>query len=196
MIKHVGPKPMVSAHGVSFDDTKADRYTFLSPAIKLIEVLSSDVSDDGSYDMKGLKSVQYSDGQLLEKIKENCKDLDAILESARKKTETLIGSLEDTVEKSSSISSDGKRAWLGNIRIMKDYYLQYIINETAYRCLLNILADIFVKNHVKSIVFPLYHNYGLALSHLIHILRDHKPPVDASLDVIEHNGEKYGRFSR
>ncbi len=59
-LKYVGAKPAVSARGVSFDQTKPDRYTFLNAAVELLEVLSIEVKDGetvGKLDMNRPKAL-------------------------------------------------------------------------------------------------------------------------------------------
>jgi len=77
---------------------------------------------------------------------------------------------------------------------MRDYYLQYVTNESAYQCALNALADKIHNAHIEEITVPLGRNHGLVLSHLIDVLRDHKPPYDATFSVEEKDGILTGKL--
>jgi hypothetical protein len=138
-LKYVGAKPKVSGKGVTFDQTKPDRYTFLTAAVELLEALSFEVTED-------------------------------------------------------TVGADERRAWLGNIEIMRDYYLQYITNESAYQCALDALADKIHQSHIEEVTFPLGRNHGLVLSHLVDVLRDHRPPYDATLSFETKEGETFGKL--
>ncbi len=193
-LHYVGAKPIVNHRGVSFDDTKPDRYTFLSPAIELLETLDFDTEQESQH-LHEPRSKPYTGSELEAKVREYCEEIDPLLEETEEKTRELIAELEKKVE-ASGLSPDEKRAWLGNIAAMRDYYLQYIANETVYRCLLRKLADRFLRSHIREITFPLKNNYGLVLQDLSYILKDHRPPFDAEIKVEKGDRGLYGRFVR
>jgi len=194
-IRYVGARPVVSQHGISFDQSKPDRYTFLNPTIELIEEF-----ENPGIDSKGVLVIEraeetYNDRKLLEKIKVLCNDIEEKIGGREQEAEKLIDEFLSAVQKRENLSSDEKRAWLGNIEIMKEYYLQYITNETAYRSLLNVLADKVYKSGVGAILFPLKRGYGIVFSHLAYTLAEHRPPLDTSMRFEERNGEAYGLFT-
>jgi len=194
-LHYVGAKPIVNHRGVSFDDTKPDRYSFLSPAIELLETLNFDAEEEEQH-FHEPRNASYSGSALEAKVREWCDDIEGLLKETEEKTRALIAELEQKVAETSKLSADEKRAWLGNIASMREYYLQYITNETVYRCLLGKLADRFVRSHIREIVFPLKNNYGLTLQDLSYILKDHKPPFDAEIRVEKGDQGLFGRFVR
>ncbi|WP_292662434.1 hypothetical protein [Nitratifractor sp.] len=189
----VGPKPVVNHHGVSFDTTHPDRYPFLSPTIELLETLDFDAQKEDQH-LHRPRSTPYRGRELEEKVREYCGDIDPLLEERERKTAELIEELKAKVEATDRLDPDEKRAWLGNINLMRDYYLQYVTNETVYGCLLRKLADRFLHSHIASITFPLRNNYGLVLDDLIQIMRDHKPPFDGEIKVEKRDDALVGRF--
>ncbi len=189
----VGPKPVVNQHGVSFDTTHPDRYPYLSPAIELLETLDFDTEKEEQH-LKQPRTEPYRGSALEQKVREVCGDIDGLLRETEERTRALIQELEEKVQRTERLSPDEKRAWLGNIASMREYYLQYIANQTVYRCLLEKLADRFIHSHIASITFPLRNNYGLVLDDLIHIMRDHKPPFDGEIKVEKRDGALVGRF--
>ena len=191
-IKYVGAKPVVSQHGVSFDQSKPDRYTFIEPALRILEQIEDKESGVIVLDTN-MKSL--SDSQILEKVKHYCDDIEKLSEERVKKTEELIKELEKIVNESTSLGADEKRAYLGNIKIMTNYYLQYITNELVYKCMLEKLADKLTHSHIEKLEFNAVNNFGLTLSHLITIIRDHKPHMDATLSFDNKDGQIVGIFN-
>lgn len=62
-LKYVGAKPKVSGKGVTFDQTKPDRYTFLNAAVELLEALSFKVTEKKKvylYDVKKKSIIAVS----------------------------------------------------------------------------------------------------------------------------------------
>ncbi len=193
-LKYVGAKPKVSGKGVTFDQTKPDRYTFLNAAVELLEALSFEVAENKKVYLYDIQKKEYNSRKLTELLKKHCGDLDAIFNSREEITKAMIKKYTDKVKKNDKIGKDERRAWLGNIKVMHDYYLQYVTNESAYECALNALAKKIHKSHIETISFPLGRNHGLVLSHLVDVLRDHKPPYDATLRVKDDNGVAVGEL--
>ena len=193
-LKYVGAKPKVSGKGVTFDQTKPDRYTFLNAAVELLEALSFEAKEDKKVYLYDVQKKEYNSRKLTELLTKHCGDLDAIFDSREETTKALIKKYTDKVKKNDKISKDERSAWLGNIKIMYDYYLQYVTNESAYECALNALAEKIHKSHIETITFPIGRNHGLVLSHLVDVLRDHKPPYDATLSVKDVNGVAVGEL--
>ncbi len=193
-LKYVGAKPKVSGKGVTFDQTKPDRYTFLTAAVELLEALSFEVTEDKKIYLYNVVRKEYSSSELLELLKKHCTDLDDVFASREEKTNELIEKYISRVKENDTVSTDERRAWLGNIEIMRDYYLQYITNESAYQCALDALADKIHQSHIEEVTFPLGRNHGLVLSHLVDVLRDHRPPYDATLSIETKEGETFGKL--
>ncbi len=193
-LKYVGAKPKVSGRGVTFDQTKPDRYTFLTAAVELLEALSFEVTEDKKIYLYNVSGKEYSGRELVELLKKHCANPEEAFANLQEKTNALIEKYVSRVKENDTISADERRAWLGNIDIMRDYYLQYITNESAYQCALNALADKIHKSHIEEVTFPLGRNHGLVLSHLVDVLRDHKPPYDASLSIEAKDGEPFGKL--
>jgi len=193
-LKYVGAKPRVSGKGVTFDQTKPDRYTFLNAAVELLEALSFEAKKDKEVYLHDVQKKEYNSRKLTELLKKHCGDLDAVFDSREEKTKAMIKKYTDKVKKNDKIGKDERRAWLGNIKVMHDYYLQYVTNESAYECALNALAKKIHKSHIETITFPIGRNHGLVLSHLVDVLRDHKPPYDATLSVEDKDGVAVGKL--
>lgn len=194
-LKYVGAKPKVSQHGVHFDQTKPDKYTFIHAAIELLETLNSELKKDQGLYLHTIDTKEYTHNQLQDQLKKHCPNMEKIFESREEQTVELINAYREKVKQNKTLSHDERVAWLGNIDIMRDYYMQYITNEVAYNCTLHRIADLLHEEDITEVTFPLGRNYGLVSSHLIDILRDHKPPYDATLDVVERDGNPVGRLN-
>jgi hypothetical protein len=190
-LKYVGAKPRVSQHGVSFDQSKPDSYTFLSAAVELLETLDFNPSEGKKVNLHEIKEKEYSAASLITFVEKYCQDVDRIFDEGQEQTDALIREYREKVASNPQLSADEKRAWLGNIDIMRDYYLQYTTNERAYQCMLSVIADKIHENRIEQIRVPLGRNYGLVLSHLIQVLQDHKPPYDATMSIEEEHGIGY-----
>jgi len=193
-LKYVGDLPSVSDKGVGFDKTQPDKYNLLQPAVELLESLSYGATETTQH-LHNLSGQSYSDEDLLEMLKKHCVDTKSMFATCEDKTNDLIERLITRVLENTTISEDGRRAWLNNIKLMRDYYLQYVINETAYNCTLDALAQQIKVAKVKEVVFPMYKNYGTVLHELIYVLAHLKSPIDAVLSVEAGSDKFEGKFS-
>jgi len=193
-LKYVGAKPRVSGKGVTFDQSKPDRYTFLNAAVELLEALSFEATEDKKIYLYDVEGKERSGNELIELLKKHCAKPEEAFANLQEKTNALIEKYTDRVQENDSIRGDEQRAWLGNIEIMRDYYMQYITNESAYECALNALADKIHQSHIEVVTVPLGRNHGLVLSHLVDVLRDYKPHYDATLSVESKEGESFGKL--
>ena len=194
-LKYVGAKPKVSQHGVSFDQTKPDKYTFLQAAMELLDALSFETSADKKVYLYHPEAKEYSSRELLEGLQKHCSNLNEVFDTREEKTNALIDTYIGKIKQNERLTPDERTAWLGNVAVMRDYYLQYITNESAYNCALNALADKIHDSHIEEVSFPLGRNYGLVFSHLVDVLRDHRPPYDATIEMVEKDGETAGRLN-
>ncbi len=75
---------------------------------------------------------------------------------------------------------------------MRDYYRQYVTNESAYACALEALADEIHRAKVRQLTIPMFRNYGTVLHDLRYVLEHHRPPIDMASEVKEKDGEIVG----
>ena len=180
--KYVGAMPIVSEKGVGFDETKPDKYTFLNATIELLEALSYGATETTKH-LHNVSGREYSGSELMELLRKYSSDLDNYIKTSESKAEALVNDLIQRVHENTMINVDERKAWLNNIELMKEYYYQYVVNESAYKCALEALGQEIHDARVKEVTFPMFRNYGLVLHDLDYILQHRKPPIDSNLAV-------------
>jgi len=181
-LKYVGNMPLVSKNGVGFDPLQPDRYLYLHAALELLEALSYGATEQTQH----LYKTEHKDiksSELLAGLKKYIKNLDEIYATREAKAEHLVDDLIKRVHENDSLNDDEKRAWLNNIKIMKDYYLQYITNKIVYEAALDALADEIAVAKVKQVSVPMFRNYGIVLKDLQNVLANRKAPIDSKMEV-------------
>ena len=181
-LKYVGDLPNVTSKGVGFDQSKPDKYTFLTPAVELLEALSYGPTETTRH-LYNLNGQSYSDEDLLNLLTKHCSDLETVLKLRDAKSDALKEDLLKRIDENSVISDEERTAWRNNIGYMEAYYRQYVTNESAYTCALEALAKAVKAAQIKEISFPMFKNYGSVLHDLITVLAKQKPPIDAELSI-------------
>ncbi len=192
--KYVGAMPVVSEKGVGFDETKPDKYTFLNATIELLEALSYGATETTKH-LHNVSGREYSGLELMELLRKYSSDLDTDIKTSASKAEVLVNDLIQRVHENTMINEDGRRAWLNNIELMKEYYYQYVLNETAYKCALEALGQEIHDARVKEVTFPMFRNYGLVLHDLDYILQHRKSPIDSNLAVETGKEGLFGKLT-
>jgi len=191
---YVGAKPIVSQHGVSFDQKEQDPYTLLPSTVELLEALSLADKSEHIIDLRSLPHQHFSSVQLMEILKKHCEKLEDIFEDRESKTEEMIEKYTDSVKANSNLTSVERDAWLGNIRLMKNYYMQFITNEYVHKRALHALVDIIIERKIEEIDFKVGRNFGLILGDLQPLFADLKRSLDVKMVFDEEAGDAIGRF--
>ena len=181
-LKYVGDMPRVSQNGVSFDHTKSDKYTYLTPAVELLEALSYGATEVTKH-LYTSHAQNMNASEILDALKKFCSNINDVFNNREDKAKELVQGLIDRVQENESLSSDERKAWLGNIETMRDYYMQHVTNASAYECALEALADEVHVAQVKEVSIPLFKNYGIVLHDLMYILENRKSPIDSNMEV-------------
>jgi len=182
-LKYVGDLPIVSKGGVGFDHTRPDKYLYLSAAAELLEALSYGPTQTTKHLYKVEKS-SLSESELLHILKKYVKNMDQLIALRDKKAEAFIQELEDRVHENEHLTLDEKTAWLGNIKLMRNYFIQYVTNETAYEAALDALSEEIHTAKVQEVSVPMFKNYGMVLHDLIAVLEQGKSPIDSNVEIV------------
>ena len=186
-LKYVGDMPLVSRTGVGFDKTQPDKYQFIYASIELLEALSYGETEVTQH-LYRAQDKELKPRELLEMIKKYVPNIDEVFESCDTKAHDLVHDLVNRVKDNDSLSENGRTAWLENIKIMRAYYYQYVINQNAYEAALEVLGDEIHDGHIKEIRVPMFKNYGAVLTDLVGVLEKRKVPIDSEM-IIEQRDE-------
>ncbi len=202
-LHYVGPKPRVDHHGVDFDKSEPDRYIFLYAVVELLEAIENcaalpacNIPKEGVLDISAFEGLPLSTEQLIAHVQRHCDaNIEGILKQRDRRLTQQITALKEEVHTNTLLASEDKEAWLGNIEIMQEYYRQFVENEVVYECLLEVLAEKIYRNGIKEIRFHVGKNYGFVFSYLQKVLQEHRPPLDATLELQVSGNKTVGHFS-
>ena len=187
-IKYVGPKPLISKSGISFDSEYDDRYTYLNIAIQLMKALDHDYFENRTYQY-AVDSKRLNDDDILEGLKTHCGDIEKVVEDAVEHEKAVI---EDELKRASEnkiISDLEKEALIKNIKMMTAYRLQYATNDALYQCAVKKLAEHVKKDHIDYVVVPMFQRFAAVLHSIQDELSQQKFPIDTTMSIYEEHGK-------
>ena len=187
-IKYVGPKPIISKTGISFDSQYDDRYTYLNIAVQLLKALDHEYFEDKTYKY-AVDSGRLKDSDIVDGLKEYCGNLDHAVEEGIKAEQTLIDDELKRAKENKSISELEREALIKNIRMMESYRLQYATNEKLYNCAVQRLATYVKQDHIDYVIVPMFQRFAAVLHSVQDELANQKFPIDTRMDIYEEDGK-------
>lgn len=194
-LEYVGARPIISKSGVCFDETKPDKYTFLTPLIDILDALELEEKGKNIIDIRDMVIHEFHKNELMSSVEKYCPNLKDFFDKKEEKANKRIDKFIEDNKKYRDLNHNEEIALFGNIKIMRNYYIHYTLNETVYNHLLHILADKIYKLQFNTLIFPIGINHGLVLSHLVQILEEHKPSYNAKIQVEEEDQRLMGKMN-
>ena len=187
-IHYVGPKPIISKSGISFDAEHDDRYTYLNIVIQLLQALDKDSFEENTYQYPA-DTKRLDDKEILDGIRHYCGDLDAIIKENIDAENSQIDKEIKEAKENKSLSADEQEALINNIELMRNYRLQYITNETLYDRAVRHLADQVKKTDIDYIIVPMFQRFASILHSVQNEIASQKIPVDTRMSIYEEHGK-------
>ncbi len=186
-LKYVGPKALFSVSGISFDNSKEDKFVYLSILAELIEALDHDYASDQRYVIEtGNKPLD--EHILLEMIRKRPSNLDEQIEYWAKRTTEDIDDDIKRAENNPLLSAEEREVLKNNLEILRPYRMQRSINKSIYYAGVSLLASIIKKCGIQYIVTPMYPKFLHVLHSVQGSLRTLHPSVDSTIDIYEEQG--------
>jgi len=187
-IKYVGPKPIISKTGISFDSMSDDRYTYLNIVVQLLNALDHDYFDNKVYSY-ATDSKRLNDDEVLQGLQRHCGDLSEDIQKAQDKESQEISKDITRAKENQNISEEEREAFIKNIEMMRSYRLQYVQNEALYNAGVNELANLVKKDHIDYVIVPMFQRFAAVLHSVQQKLLEQKLPVRTKMSIFEENGQ-------
>ena len=186
-LKYVGPKALFSVSGISFDNSKEDKFIYLSILAELIEALDHEYTSDQRYVVEtGNKPL---DGNiLLALIRKRPSNLDEQIEYWAAKTTQEIDDDVKRARVNPILSAEERLVLENNLEILRPYRLQRSINKSIYYAGVKLLASIIKQSGIQYITTPMYPKFLHVLHSVQGALRALHPSVDSTIDIYEEQG--------
>ncbi|MEA2073196.1 MAG: hypothetical protein U9O86_06380 [Campylobacterota bacterium] len=187
-LKYVGDLPKVSKHGVSFDHTRPDKYTYLQATAELLEALSYGATETTQH-LYNTKEKELSSSELSKLLKKHISSIENDFTARENKASSFVDELRQRVHENDALNEDEKTAWLGNISLMKEYFFQYVANDCVYKASLSALGDEIAEGKIEEVSVPMFKNYAMVLNDLVGVMGQRKAPIDSEVKIEEKKGE-------
>lgn len=187
-LKYVGPKPIISHHGVTFDNNKVDKFDYLNIVLQLLKALDHEYMEENTYTYD-TNTKRLDNKTLVNELYNFCPDIEAIVDDRDHIIEEDIAKELQDVKENTVLSAIDKETLENNITIMHDYLVQRAINKSVYYYAIEVLANLIRKHHLEYIIVPMYEKFVHILHSLQGVLKKQKYPLDTKLDIYQEDGK-------
>jgi hypothetical protein len=186
-LKYAGPKPLISAHGVTFDLNKEDKYIYLSIVAELMQALNHEYKGGQRYTHMTAKKPMESD-QMYALIAQNDPLLDQAIKDRQKIVEREIEEEIDRARTNKVLCEEEKHVLIKNIELLRTYRMVRSINKTVYYSGITSLAHMISRGHIDRIDAPMFPKFNHVFHSIQGALSKLHPPIDSSIDIYEEDG--------
>ncbi|MDD5717773.1 MAG: hypothetical protein PHW64_08220 [Sulfuricurvum sp.] len=185
-LQYAGPKPMISAHGVTFDLNKEDKFAYLSIVAELIKALDHEYLD-------GKRYTYITSGKPLDsdQILSTIRSIDPNLDQEIKDRQSLVEKeIDEEIERAHSnriLCEEEREVLTKNIELMRQYRIHRSINKTIYYSGIASLANIIKMGHIDHITAPMFPKFHHVFHSIQGALSKLHPPVDSDIDIFEED---------
>lgn len=187
-LKFVGPKPLISATGIEFDNNKEDKHVYINIAVQLLRALDHDYIDNKLY-IYDVNNSRFTDAQLLEAVQHYRPKVIELAEERQKFVEKQVANDLQRARENTLLSDIDKEVLINNLNIMKAYRIQRSINKTIYYCAIDALAELVKKDHIDFIVAPMFQKFAHVFHSVQGVLHEQKFPIDTDIEIYEEAGK-------
>ena len=183
-IELAGSKPHIDERGITFKDGKEDKFIYIPYAIDLLKALEHDYTQNKKNSSQ-IDHKNLSGDEIIAILKKYYPNLEDTINKEIKNYETHLDDEEKHVDTLKTLSQIEKDAFVGNLRIMREYKTKRAINKILYFHCLDAIVDTIIKYKIKGIDTPFNGKFWHILQTLEGELSKHR--IGSKLKSIEEN---------
>lgn len=181
-LKYVGPKPLWSCRGVSFDTRKQDKFLYISSVAELIAAIDHDYEISNPY-VAQTGQTALDEQTIIKLIRKHMPEFDQYIGYWIKKTRDEIDQDIERARCCAVLNQIEQLSIINNLYLLQDYRIQRTINKSVYYAGIQVLANLFKENGLQYIIAPIAGQFFHVLHSLQGPLRVFHPLIDTSLEI-------------
>ncbi len=181
---YIGPKEIISHHGIDFKSGKDDKYVYINYAMNIYNAIHHDYKKNIIY-THTIEDKTTNDEIILERILSLKPSLQVICEKEIQNLSNLIDKEIKHIENLDNLTNEEKETYKNNQIIMRNYRLQRETNKIIYNHLIEIVVDDILDKRLKEINTPFNEKFWHCLQSVQGELSNHnKRSIGSKLTTI------------
>lgn len=183
-LQYAGPKPLISAHGITFDLNKEDKFAYLSIVAELIQALDHNYQADERYTYLA-KAEPLNADIIFNLIKSKDATLVDQIDERRKIVENEITDELKRAHENKILGEEERNVLIRNIELMRDYQMSRSVNKAVYYAGINVIANEIKQGHIDYIKAPMFQKFMHVFHSIQGALNKLHPPMNSNIDIYE-----------
>ncbi|MGM0533536.1 MAG: hypothetical protein ACQERK_03460 [Campylobacterota bacterium] len=154
-LEYVGNRPVITPKGVSFIDSKHDKYNYIEPATHLLEKLIN--TEDTAVSL--LPKSVYDQSKIMEIVYKVVPDFDTYYEQQIEQYKQKLQEEIDQVDDFDTLQEVEKETLRNNYEFMYKFRLQRATNKIVYETIVNECVKLIHDKKITEIAVPFSENF-------------------------------------
>lgn len=187
-LKYMGPKPVITHHGVSFKDGKEDKYVYLMTTLEILKALEH--IHDGAKEVHHFeKNGNMKDVEMEAIVMQYHPDLESVMQKEIESFEAHLDEEINNIHNNHVLNHEEKKALRNNYRAMRHYRIQRAKNKIFYFHAVETVCELIRARKIKTMVthFDEYHWH--VLQTIEGVLAKGRSGLKSHLDTFSENNE-------
>lgn len=184
-LKYVGPRPIISQHGIQFKDGKEDKYVYLMIALQILKSIDKDYEIHKSYSYD-TSTQRLSNEEMISLINSYENNLTQAVSIEEKNYELRIQEEIDQIKSRDNLQEIEKTAWINNIKVMTKYRIQRAVNKIYYMHCIKLIKDVILRENIIEIDTPFYEKFWHVLQTIQGSLEEGRKSVHTEI-LVKHD---------
>lgn len=183
-LQYAGPKPLISAHGITFDLNKEDKFAYLSIVAELIQALDHNYQADERYTYLA-KAEPLNADIIFNLIKSKDTTLINQIDERHKIAENEISDELKRAHENKVLGEEERNVLIRNIELMRNYQISRSVNKAVYYAGINVIANEIKQGHIDYIKAPMFQKFMHVFHSIQGALNKLHPPMNSNIDIYE-----------
>ena len=182
-LKYVGPRPVISQHGIQFKNGKEDKYVYLMIALQILKSIDKDYDKTKAYSYD-TSTKRLSDAEMMEVINSYEDKLNETILSEEESYKLRIKKEIETIKQRGNLKDIEKTAWINNIKLMSNYRIQRAVNKIFYMHCIDHIKNVILRENIKEIDTPFYEKFWHVLQTIQGSLGVGRKSVNTNIEIV------------
>ena len=181
-LKYIGPKAVISEHGISFKDGKEDKYVYINNAVDIFNAINHEYKKNRVYN-HNIEPTLYSSSDIINNLQNKLEGFEEAINLDIVHYKKSLDEQESDIDTKPYLAKEDKMAFKNNLNIMREYRTQRFINKSVYEHVVKAISDTIVKNQIKELRTPFNERFWHILQTIAGWL-SHDYKIDTTLDTV------------
>jgi hypothetical protein len=172
-LEYAGLKPVISEHGISFKDGKEDKFVYLAIAIDILNALDHTYEKKKTYSHE-VNNKPLSPNEIIDILLKYHPNLEETVDTEISSYMLHLDEEENVVEHRTHLLDIEKKAYINNLKLMRNYKIQRAKNKIFYFHCIETIVETILKYQIKEVDTPFSERFWHILQTIEGKLSEHK----------------------